>query len=176
MTTHLKDPGRHYGLRCTVGAIIAGGLFIGAAAADQHASQEELVFPLDEAPAEALAAAQAAAPDVTFSGVDVEVEDGVITLEFAGTHANGQRVEVDVAQGWRVLEVEDVIALDEVPEAVLETLRVQMGEFAPTSVERSQRGAVTVYEFEGVGDDGRAVDIEVQADGESIVVLDDQET
>jgi len=139
-------------------------------------AQDELIFPLEDAPAAALAAAQAAAPDVTFTGVDVEVEDGVVTLEFAGTHADGHAVEVDVAQGWSVLEVEDVIPLSEVPDVVRETLAIELDDFTPSSVERSQRGAAIVYEFEGTDADGRAIDIEVQAEGESIIVLDDTDT
>ncbi|MEL6258898.1 MAG: hypothetical protein AAFQ67_07575 [Pseudomonadota bacterium] len=151
--------------------LLAAALTIGAADA-----QDELVFPLDDAPAEALAVAQAAAPDVTFTGVDVEVEDGVVTLEFAGQRADGASVEVDVTLGWSVLEVEDVISIDEVPAAVLETLAIQMGDFKPALAERSQRGETTVYEFEGVDADGREIDIEIQAEGESIVVLDDEDT
>ncbi len=140
-------------------------------------AQEELMFPLDEAPAGALAAAQAAAPDVTFEGVDVEVEDGVVTLEFVGRRPDGTKVEVDLANDWVALEVEEVIDLADVPEAVRETLAIQMGEaFAPTSVERSARGSANVYEFEGVDANGREIDIEIEADGESIVVLDDRDT
>jgi len=157
-------------------ARIGAAALAGAALAMVANAQEELVFPLDEAPETALEVARAAAPDVTFEAVDVEVEDGVITLEFVGTHADGHTVEVDVAQGWTVLEVEDVIALEEVPEAVMEALKLQMGEFEPTEVERSRRGDAVVYEFEGADADGRAVDIEVQSEGESIIVLDDEDT
>ncbi|MEO0983645.1 MAG: hypothetical protein AAFX03_13445 [Pseudomonadota bacterium] len=141
------------------------------------AAQDELMFNLDDAPAEALAAAQAAAPDATFEGVDVEVEEGVVTLEFIGVHADGRAVEVDVTSGWTVLEVEDLITWDETPDLVKETLTLQMGaDFTPSSIERSMRGDAVIYEFEGVDEAGREIDIEIQADGESVVVLDDKET
>ncbi len=140
-------------------------------------AQDELVFPLEEAPAAALKVAQAAAPDVTFETVDVEVEDGIVTLEFAGLRADGQLVEVDVAMGWSVLEVEEVISIDDVPANVRETLAIAMGDdFAPTLAERSKRGDILVYEFEGVDAEGRIIDVEIQSDGESVVVLDDEDT
>ncbi len=155
-----------------IGALAASLVAFGAATA-----QDELVFPLEEAPADALAAAQAAAPDVTFEAADVEIEDGVVTLEFVGAREDGQVVEVDVASGWVVLEVEEVIPFEDVPEAVRETLAIAMGEdFAPSSVERSNRDDAVVFEFEGVDADGRAIDIEIQSDGESVVVLDDEDT
>ena len=172
MTSQAKSPKfKHMSGRLIALKIAAASAVFAAQA------QEELIFPLDEAPVEALAAAQAAAPEVTFSAVDVEVEDGFITLEFIGQHADGHMVEVDVASGWFVLEVEDVITMEEVPEAVRETLALQMGDFIPNSVERSRRGdSVVIYEFEGVDENGRAIDIEVQAEGESVIVLDDDET
>lgn len=140
-------------------------------------AQDELAFPLDEAPAGALATAEAAAPDVTFDTADVEVEDGVVTLEFSGLNPDGARIEVDVAFGWLVLEVEEMIALEDTPEHVRETLELQLPGFEPTAVERSDRGdGVFVYEFEGVDAEGVAIDVEIQADGESVVVLDDEET
>ncbi len=144
------------------------------------AAQDELLFPLEEAPAEALAAAQAAAPDVTFAAVDLEIEDGVVTLEFTGARADGQIVEVDVSLSvsvGEVLEVEEVIPFSTVPQNVRDTLAIAMGAgFEPTSVEKSMRGELVVYEFEGVDENGLAVDVEVQSDGESAVILDDEET
>lgn len=166
-------------------AAAAAALACGAAFAHDHGDHgegekkprmEELVFPLDEAPRGALEAVQAAAPDATFTGVDVEVEDGVVTLEFQGLRADGQAIEIDVAQGWAVLEIEEIISMDAVPEAVRETLSLAMPGFAPTSVEKSMRGETVVYEFEGANADGLAIDVEVQAEGESIVILDDDET
>ncbi len=153
-----------------------------ALAASAAVAQDELVFPLDEAPAAALDAALAAAPGVLFQTVDVEVEDGVVTLEFAGSRDNGEMVEVDVAVSpdvevkWDVLEVEVVIPFDTVPEPVREALAIAMGDFVPTSVERSERGEATIYEFEGVDADGLSIDIEVEATGDSVVVLDDDDT
>lgn len=138
---------------------------------------DELVFALDQAPPAALKAAMTAAPDVTFTAVAVEVEEGVVTLEFQGQRNDGSAVEVDVAMGWVALEVEDVIAFDAVPAPVREALALAMGEaFVPTSVEKSLRADAVIYEFEGADADGRAIDIEIKAQGDSVVVLDDDET
>ena len=51
-----------------------------------------------------------------------------------------------------------------------------MGDWTPSSVERSKRGDTYTYEFEGVNAEGRSIDIEVEANGESIIVLNDDET
>ena len=93
--------------------LIAVSLFVSgcAMAAVPGYPQDEMVFPLEEAPAEAIRIAQEAAPNVAFSSVDVEIENGVVTLEFVGQTPEGKTVEVDVAQGWNVLEVEDLISL-----------------------------------------------------------------
>lgn len=164
--------------------MIAGRIFAAAALAACAApalAQDELLFPLDEAPQGALEAATAAAPDATFIAVDVEVEDGVITLEFAGLNPDGKEIEVDVAVAsdvtWVLDEVEEVIPFEDVPEIVRQTLAIEMGEqFTPQSVEKSVRDAAIVYEFEGADADGRAIDIEIKAEGDSVVVLDDEDT
>ncbi len=167
-------------MRQAWGVATAAAAALAASAA--ASAQDELVFPLNEAPAAALDAAMAAAPDVLFQTVDVEVEDGVVTLEFAGARDNGEVVEVDVAIAedaqvtWNVLEVEVVIPFETVPEPVREALAIAISDFEPTSVERSERGETTVYEFEGVDADGLAIDIEVEATGDSVVVLDDEDT
>ncbi|MCG8441812.1 MAG: hypothetical protein MI723_08385 [Caulobacterales bacterium] len=157
--------------------VAASGAFVGATAFGAAAlAQDETVMALDEAPGEALAAAQAKAPDVTFETVSVEVEDGVTTYEFGGKGTDGGVYEVDVAQ-WYVLEIEQMIGADAVPAEVFELVQIQLPGFAPTTIEKSDHlDGVIVYEFEGVDGDGGAVDIEVQADGESIIVLDDEES
>jgi len=154
-------------------AAIVGGL--GLAAGFAHAADEQSMR-LKRAPKDALAAAEAARPDVTFKKVDVEVEDGVTTYECSGETEDGREVEVDVAAEWSVLEIEEIIGAEDVPDAVMQVVDIQIPGFEPGEIERSVRpDGVVVYEFEGADADGVEVDLEVQADGESIVVLNDEE-
>ncbi|MEM6852138.1 MAG: PepSY domain-containing protein [Pseudomonadota bacterium] len=163
--THVS---RFFGALCA--AALSAGL-VGAEAAD------EKTIRLKKAPAEALATAQEARPDVTFDKVTVEVEDGVTTYEFSGETEDGDRVEVDVVADWAVTEIEEEIDVADIPAEVIAAVSVEIEGFEPTGAEKSTRpdGAV-VYELEGLNAEGVEVDIEVQADGESVIVLDDETT
>ena len=162
-------------------AVAAAALSLaGCATTLSDVQDDETVIAVADAPAGALAAAQAVRPDVTFTEADIEVEDDVTTYEFAGETEDGVEIEVDVAENdageWMVLEIEKTIALSDVPQDVLDTLALQLPGFEPETVEVSKQGDMKVYEFEGVDATGAEIDVEVQSDGESIIVLDDATT
>lgn len=137
---------------------------------------EEATVTLRDAPLGALAAAEAAVPGVVFSSAALEIEDGVATYEFTGTDGDGNPVEIDIGE-WVLLEVERPITVDDLPEAVRETLDATAPGLTINGVEESDRGqGVIVYEFDGVNADGEEVDVEISAFGESVVVLNDNET
>lgn len=165
-----------------ISGLAASGLaavLLGACASTALAAGEgdETSMALKDAPAAALQAAQAARPDASFSSVAMETEDGVVTYEFSGAGSDGTAVEVDVDADGNVLEIETPIALEDLPQPVKDALALQMPDFSPSGAEQSLRpdGSV-VYELDGLGPDGEALDVEVAADGESAVILNDQET
>lgn len=113
------------------------------------------------------AMAVAAAEGYEIQQVNTEVErDGRLNYEFGG-----DGFEIDITADEAMLdEVEVVIPLEELPEAVRNTLTQLLGDFQPTTVETSTRPlGVVVYEFEGqLGE--RNVDIELSADAEVMLI------
>ena len=145
-----------------------------AAAAFGTAAQAQDKMSMDEAPAEARAAARAAAPGMSFDSVGLDLDGGQATYEFAGKNADGMMVEVDVLADGQVLEIERQIDMSEVPSAVKTLLDRYAAGMEPSMVEQSTHANLEVwYEFGGTLE-GSEIDAEVSSDGKRILIQDDQ--
>lgn len=134
-------------------------------------AQEEGEMSMDEVPQEVMSAAEEA------NSIGCEFESAAMdegTYELAGTMQGGMGCEIDVLEDGTIDEVEEEIAMEDVPEAVSSTLESEMSGFEPSYIERSHRenGESVFYEFEGTHDGGE-VDVEIAEDGSGFEMQDD---
>lgn len=128
---------------------------------------------MQDVPANVRAVALEAAGGLPLESVALDLDGGTATYEFKTKTVRGTKLEIDVTPDSEIEEIEEEIALQDVPGAVTELLAVHFPSVQPTFVERSTRGTMAVwYEFE-VTKDGREYDIEVRADGRVILIQDD---
>jgi hypothetical protein len=107
------------------------------------------------------------------AGIDID-ENGSVVYELKGKNAKGRQREVDVTAEGTLIEIEDEITMEEVPQAVKETLKRWLPNFTPTFIEKSQRANFQMwYEFEGKAPQGNELDIEISDDGERILIQTD---
>lgn len=161
----MKAMSRRIGLIMAVFALTIGPFAWGG---------EEKVISLEQVPAEHRKIAQDLFPEATFSGADIETEvDGTMIYEIIGRMPDGRTVEVDLFENGRIEEFEVEFTEAQVPGAVMKSVERRMTGFRPTYIEasHSRSGKVTRYEFEGTLG-GKALDIEVSADGRKIEVTD----
>lgn len=158
------------------------GLLFGAAAlcallptiAWSAETPDEESITMKDVPAEVKAAAQAAANGTTLDKVDLDLDDGTATYDLSGKGADGKMIEVDVLHDGKIEEVEQEITIDSVPEAVKKMRSKHMPKFKAEKVEKSTRPNFEVYyEFDGQGEDGKELDIEIRSDGKRIIIADD---
>lgn len=112
--------------------------------------------------------------DVTLVSANTETEeDGSFVYEIQGTTADGRRIEIDLDPEANIEEIEVEFKLDDVPAAVLQSVKEQMPEFTSESIEASHSPSMQVigYEFVGLMGD-TPLDIEVSADGRTIEIAD----
>lgn len=125
-------------------------------------------------PAEVLAAAMAARPQLQVTAVEHEQRDGNDYYDVAGT-VDGAEAELDITRidgRWTVVEVQRDITAVEVPAAVAAALAQAHPAFKATRIIESDQGdGVVIYEFFGPGDDGAESKIEVKSDGTTAEVL-----
>lgn len=138
------------------------------------AAQEENMVAMEDVPQAAMDAAMANADGVTFDSVQMDDDEGTETYEFSGTMESGMMLEVDVLADGTVEEIEEEIAMSEVPAEVSATLEENLPDFEPSFIERSTReeGAMVVYEFEGEHEGGE-IDVEINEDGSNYTMNED---
>ena len=151
-----------------VAAFVAGPVLA------QSSSAEENKLDMAEVPPAAMDAAlvEAEKHGVTNAEFSSVALDGEI-YEFQTTASSGMALEIDVMEDGSIDEVEEEIAMDDVPSAVSEALDTELAGFEPARVERSTRsdGAI-VYEFEGTNG-GAEIDVEINEDGTGFVMNED---
>jgi hypothetical protein len=125
-------------------------------------------------PADVLAAAMAARPQLQVTAVEHEQRDGNDYYDVAGT-VDGAEVELDITRTggqWTVVEVQRDITAAEVPAAVAAALAQAHPAFNATRIIESDQGdGIVIYEFFGASDDGEDSKIEVKSDGTKAEVL-----
>ena len=136
-------------------------------------AQEENAMTMEQAPQAAKDAAMSHANGITFDTVQMDDDEGTDTYEFGGKMANGMALEVDVLADGTLEEIEEEIAVGDVPPEVMATLSKNLAGFAPAMAEKSTRpDNLVVYEFEGTHD-GKEIDVEINADGSNYTMVDD---
>ena len=112
--------------------------------------------------------------DVTLISANTETEDdGSMVFEIQGTVEGGRKVEIDIDPNGNVVEIEIEFKVEDVPGAVLKAVEKKLPGFIPEFIEASHSRSMQVVGYEFVGKIGEnKMDIEVSADGRSIVVSD----
>lgn len=133
---------------------------------------------LGAVPAEVLAVARAAMPDLEFTAAEQETRDGNEYYEVGGTLPDGSEWELDMTKVdgvWTVAETQRDIGMDLVPEAVSNALDTKFPGWAPLRIiESDQGGGVVIYEFFGKTDEGEATKIELKwEDGHAELLIDE---
>lgn len=133
---------------------------------------------LDAVPAEVVAAAKAARPDLTITAAEFETRDGNEYYELGGTLPDGSEWELDMTRVdgvWTVAETQRDIGMELVHEAVVGTLETKFPGWSPTRIIESDQGdGVIVYEFFGKNEDGENTKVEVKLeDGHAELLIDE---
>jgi N-formylglutamate amidohydrolase len=112
----------------------------------------------------------------TFDRVQFDAEgEPPYAYEFAGTAEDGTAFEIDVLADGMLSEIEEVIEASEVPETANSLFQAYFADLQVELIERSTRplanGVMGIwYEYDGIGADGRELDVEVNEDGTMMVV------
>ena len=122
---------------------------LAALALGHHAFAEEGDKPMkfDELPAAVAKAIKAAAGDAKLTTLVLGDEDGTPAYEAAWT-AGGHKHEIAVAKNGKVLNIEEIISLKEVPAAVQAAITAEAGKRKVLEVEKVIAKGKTVYEAE----------------------------
>lgn len=133
---------------------------------------------LDSVPAEVLAAARAARPDLSVSEAEHEVRDGRDYYDVAGLLPDGSEMELDMTQVdgvWTVVEFQRDIGMEALPATVAEALAGVRPDWLPERIiESEQADGIVIYEFFGTSADAQPLKVEVKWDGTSAEVLQDE--
>jgi hypothetical protein len=129
---------------------------------------------LASVPAEVLAAAKAARPQLQLTAVEHEQRDGNDYYDVAGT-LDGAELELDITRidgEWTVVEVQRDISAEQVPAPVAAALASAQPAFKANRIIESDQGdGVVIYEFFGSGKEGSDIKIEVKTEGGKAEVL-----
>jgi hypothetical protein len=120
----------------------------------------------------ALLSARQAIPSARFGTYEFTIDDSERVIEISGRDTrSGNRVAVDVYPDGRIQSIDTAIALDEVPESVRSTVRDELGRLRVAHTTRSLRRDFDIYyEFAGIAESGRAVEVQIRADGSDLSV------
>ena len=134
--------------------------------------------PLESLPAEVLAAAQTAQPDLAISEAEYETRDGNEYYDVGGTLPDGSELELDMTKidgVWTVVETQRDIGMDLLPGKVADALASKFPEWqARRIIESDQGDGVVIYEFFGKGDAGDDIKIEIKWEqGHAELLLDE---
>lgn len=132
--------------------------------------------PIAEVPAEVLAVARAAGPDLEFEAAEREVRDGRVYWDIEGEGPDGKETEFDITQvdgQWAVVETQRDITLTEVPAPVAAALSEAAADFEPGRIiESLQADGLVIYEFFGAAD--ATLKHEVSWDGMTAAWLEEE--
>lgn len=137
---------------------------------------------LEHVPAEVLAAARAARPDLSIAEAEHELRDGQDYYDVGGLLPDGSEMELDMTRVdgvWTVVEFQRDIGIDAVPITVAAALDVAKPDWVPERIiESEQADGIVIYEFFGKsGDgqrDGQPIKVEVKWDDPVAEVLRDE--
>lgn len=158
-----------------VAGVAAGHLVATPATAQVQASGKDDV-PIADVPAEVMAVARAAGPNLTFEEAEFETRNDQPYWDIEGEDPNGNETEFDITLvdgAWAVVETQRDITLDQVPAPVSAALGEAAPDFTPGRIiESVQADGLIVYEF--FGTDDAEVKHEVSWDGETAEWLEEE--
>ena len=150
---------------------IAGLAFLGFLIVPARSDEEHQKVDLGSLPAAAKEAADTAVPGAKWEKASKETEKGETVYEIEGDDAQGRDVAVEVTADGKVLQVETEIAMSEVPGVVTDALKAKLPKFKPEEVKSiAKEGKVVSYEFEGDDEKGKEIEVDVDADGQTVKV------
>ena len=131
--------------------IVTSVAFLGAARADDAKDAKK-----DACPAAVTKAIDKAFPKSTITKCKPEKEHGQAQFEVKLTKADGTKAEVDLSPDGKILQVEEKIAIDKVPAAVMKGFAAKYPKAKADSAEKQtpSEGKPT-YEIAFQGDKGR---------------------
>jgi hypothetical protein len=109
----------------------------------------------DACPAAVTAAVMKAFPKATIGACKAEHDHGKEQFEVKLTKPGGEKVEVDVAPDGTLLQVEEKIAIDALPEAVKKAFTARYPRDKATGAEKQTAGKDVRYEIAFTADKGR---------------------
>ncbi|MGB3622303.1 MAG: hypothetical protein WBA20_13220 [Ketobacter sp.] len=135
---------------------------------------EEVRIDLQAVPADIMEKARVLMPEATYKSANTEAEADGLVYEIQGLLADGRKLEVDITESGEVEEFEVEFTHDLVPGAVLNAVKAAYPDLVVTFIEASHSESKKVVGYEFVGQqNGKQIDLDVSADGRSIVVADD---
>lgn len=133
---------------------------------------------LDAVPAEVLAVAKAAQPELAVGEVEYETRDGNEYYDVGGTLPDGSELELDMTMidgVWTVVETQRDIGTDLLPAGVGDLLSGKFPEWQPDRIIESDQGdGVIIYEFFGKTETGDDTKIEIKWAQEQAELLVDE--
>lgn len=129
-------------------------------------------------PAEVMAAALAARPELSITEAEYETRDGNEYYDVGGTLPDGSELELDMTRingVWTVVEFQRDIGMDLVPADVADALAAGVPDWTPSRIIESDQGDGTIiYEFFGPGDGHELDKHEVKwTDGTAELLVDE---
>ena len=133
---------------------------------------------LDAVPADVMAVARAARPELTISEAEYETRDGNEYYDVGGTLPDGSELELDMTMidgVWTVVEIQRDIGMDLLPVAVGDVLGSKFPEWRPERIIESDQGdGVIVYEFFGTTEAGEDTKVEIKwAESQAELLIDE---
>jgi hypothetical protein len=133
---------------------------------------------LQQVPAEVLAAARAARPDLDVAEAEHELRDGQDYYDVGGLLPDGSEMELDMTRVdgvWTVVEFQRDIDIGALPATVAAALDSAKPDWVPERIiESEQADGIVIYEFFGTSGDGQPIKVEVKWDDPVAEVLQDE--
>lgn len=133
---------------------------------------------LEQVPAEVLAAARAARPDLSIAEAEHELRDGQDYFDVGGLLPDGSEMELDMTRvdgAWTVVEFQRDIDISAVPDTVAAALDVAQPDWLPERIiESEQADGIVIYEFFGKTGEAQPIKVEVKWDDPVAEVLQDE--
>ncbi len=132
----------------------------------------------EQVPAEVLAAARLARPDLDIVEAEYEVRDGREYYDVGGRLPDGSEMELDMTRidgVWTVVEFQRDIGIDIVPSEVRVALDGVRPDWVPQRIiESEQADGIVIYEFFGPDTNDQQIKVEVKWDDPAATVLTEE--
>jgi hypothetical protein len=133
---------------------------------------------LEHVPAEVLAAARAARPDLAIAEAEHELRDGQDYYDVGGLLPDGSEMELDMTRvdgQWAVVEFQRDIDIQALPVTVAAALDGAKPDWVPERIiESEQADGIVIYEFFGKASNDQPIKVEVKWDDPVAEVLQDE--